>query len=656
MNGLAKQEEAWTPAQYVLIMLSFAVAAVMGLHTIAHGDFWMHLSVGRWIAENGIPRSDALSFVMQGSPWINASWLYDRVLYELWNVTGARGIIILHVLVVLGVFAVLLPVLRKRAGGFSIALSFLFGAWLIVPRYQVGPHLLALLYAAVFISLMARAYRPWKLGLLVLLQVLWANTDSSFMLGPAIGAVFVIESLARKTEGKDEEVWSVPVRTGLVIGLLVATIINPYHIRLWSVVSIPGLRQAAVAREWISPFASSFSGSLMSKGLVTLALVIGAGGLLAERRRLPLAITTLAVVAAFVAVIMPYHVPMFAVLALPFIAVSLHAIGETAAEGLKRLLASGEQWAERLGIAMCIVVTLVSLGMVFTNTLFVAMGTAAAFGVGVSHDTGPSAAIELLADPAFPEHAFNLPTDGGYLLWRLPGRAVFCDSRVGVYNAELFKLGARWVAGEESAWKELAEKWNVGAAILNCSMPNAAQTVRALLLSGTWKLLFFDGITAVLAQETEAVKPLLERSALREAGLQVLEKDRQTYARALGGYRRPSNSPRLIGAGNFYMALGRYAEAATVYELLTRGAPEMVTAWVNLGVARFNLGQLKEAQVALERATKVAPKNVTAWLYLSEVYARQNDKDAEREVIRRARKLNPAQTRAFLESRGRRLE
>lgn len=656
MNAWPEQNDTWTAGRYLLVFLSFLVVAAMGIHTIAHGDFWTHLAVGRWIAANGVPRTDALSFSMAGQPWINPSWLYDRILFGLWNVMGAKGLILLHAIVVVGTFAALVPVMKKWAGGLSISLAILLGVWMIGPRYQIGPHLWAFLFAAIFLSILSSHFAAWKLAGVIVLQVLWANMDASFLLGPAICAVFAIERFAQRNASDNEAGWSFGAAAGLTVGCLIATLINPYHVRLWQVVSIPVLRQSPAVREWVSPFAALFPESLYSKKLLTLALVIGAGGLLAERRRLPLAVTTLAIVSAFVAVVAIYHVAFFAVLALPFLALSLEAIGGALISMGERAMPSIRAWGERLVGAVSVAAAGFSLLLFFTNIFFVATGSAAAFGVGVNHNVFPSGAIELLSKAAFPARAFNMPADGGYLLWRLPERPVFSDTRPGVYDGNFFQLGSQCLAGQDEAWKTLDEKWGVAAAVLNCAAPSAAQTARTLLLSQQWVLAFFDGVTAVLLRNQESVCEILADEKIRDAGLQALERERQAYARALGGYVRPPNSASLIGAGNFYMTMGRYKEAAVVYELLTRGAPEMAAAWINLGVARLQLGQVKEAEVALTQATRLAPKHLSAWLQLSEVYARLNDSEAERAALRRAQRINAAQTRAFVESRGRKME
>lgn len=225
--------------------------------------------------------------------------------------------------------------------------------------------------------------------------------------------------------------------------------------------------------------------------------------------------------------------------------------------------------------------------------------------------------------------------------------------RLGVYNDEFFDLGTKCLLGDEQAWKTLDEKWSISAAILNCTIPSAAQTARMLLASKKWRLAFFDGTTAVLVRELEKFKELIGSELIQKAGLERLERARQEYARALGSYRRPANSPRLIGAGNLFMALGRYEQAKTVYELLTRGAPEMAVAWFNLGVARLKLGIIREAEAAFLRAKDLMPKNARVWLQLSEVYSRMNDKEAERAALNRASKLDAALTKSFLATRER---
>ena len=114
--------------------------------------------------------------------------------------------------------------------------------------------------------------------------------------------------------------------------------------------------------EWISPFSGEFVVSI-PKHVTTIALAVGAGGLITFRGKLPLALTSLALLAAVLAVVMGLHMHIFALVAFPFFAISFNALGRFGAESLERVApGKGGTAALSLGAAAGLV-ALLSLGM-----------------------------------------------------------------------------------------------------------------------------------------------------------------------------------------------------------------------------------------------------------------------------------------------------
>ena len=658
MNTPQAQNGSKSLAGRILVIAGLLVVAVFGFRTISNADFWTHLATGRWIAGHGIPRVDTLSYTAQGQPWINVSWLYDRALFTLWSLGGAVGVTVVHVLAVLAAFALLLPVVKEWAGGSSKALALALCAWILAPRFVIGPNLIALLFAAVFLFVLSRS-RSLTTTFVVLLpiQVLWANMHASFLLGPAICAAFVAEDvLRRKGSGPESAEPAGSNGSGLLIltGLaLLLTLVNPYHIRVYrQVLGAFGIFSVMEAREWISPFSSQFNISIAARHVVTLALLVGAGGLVTERRRLPFAMTALAVAGAFFVVFSLWYADFFAVLAFPFIALSIHALGESVRTVSRKLLNAEAPALPVAGGVLAAAVVLLSLGTVTTNAFYVASGSASSFGCGVESDLFPSAAASVLERAGFPDRAFNLPSDGGFLLWKTPARQIFIDNRPGVYGADTFNLGGRCLAGVDEAWEELEEKWSVRAAVFNCTVPGATHTIRTLLLGRRWRLVYFDGTSVVLVRSSVVPEDLAKDAELQQSGLRLLEAERARYVQRLAKGCRPPNSPRLIGAANLYLALERYNELRVVSELLTLGSPKMTSAWQQLGLAELQLGHLDAAEQALDKAAQLMPKNVWPWLHLSQVYLLRGDKAGERMMLDRARRLSVPVTEAFLAERG----
>ena len=76
---------------YVVLL----AAAALALRRLDDSDTWWHLAAGRWIAENArVPVTDPFSHTVPAHAWVNLQWLYDLVLYGLWQVGGANLLVL----------------------------------------------------------------------------------------------------------------------------------------------------------------------------------------------------------------------------------------------------------------------------------------------------------------------------------------------------------------------------------------------------------------------------------------------------------------------------------------------------------------------------------------------------------------------------------
>jgi tetratricopeptide (TPR) repeat protein len=643
MNSSSVEREGADKIARWSLVLGFVFLAALGLRTISHAGFWQHLAAGRTIAAGGIPRADTLSFTAAGQPWVDASWLYDRLVYAVWSAGGAAAVTALHVLAVLGAFGLLTAMARRSAGGLSTAYALLLSAWLLAPRFVAGAGVAGLLFAAAMTYLLRTARRgAVLLGGAAVLQVLWANVHESFLLGPVLAAVFAADALAQKPAAGNAVARRRFVPAGaLIVTVLVASFVNPYGPLLLIRVAADAADVAsAYVQEWISPFSAQFPASLWSRHLVGLGLVIGAGGLVAEKRRLPIGLAAPAVLGAFMVVRSLRFIEWFALLAFPFFAVSLAALGALGVSWLRSALRERALRLRPLAGALFAVLALVSAGAVVSNAFYTRAGYASRFGVGVESGLLPEAADVALSRPDFPARAVNLATDGGYLAFRYPSRKVFADQRAHVYGAAFYDQLARAVFGDEKAWKDIEDRWQPEAVIVSCAAPGAGTIVRKQVSSGRWALAYFDGATAVLAKPVSANRALIRDAALQSAGLEVLEQERRRYAGLVRAGRR-SVSPRLIGAADILLALDRFEQALSVYGLLTEGSPGMANAWLGRGICELKLGRAAEAAATLREACERMPRSIVSLKFLYDA-CRRAGMDPEAETAKgRALKLNP---------------
>lgn len=616
-----------------LFWLILAVLACFGLRTISNSDFWIHLATGRLLAESGWIHADPFSFTTaQDRTWVNPNWLYDALLYRIWSVGEAPAAILAFVACVAASFWAIRPLCAAAAGAGSQATALLAIAWLIAPALVPGPHGPALLLAALYMRALATWSSRKAFLVLVPLQVLWTNLHGSFLLGPALAALFVWESM-RLGERR--------LARGLPAALLAATVLTPYGFGLHRL-ALQGIFNPAsnVLLEWISPFHGEFE-PFWGRHAVTLMLAIIASGFITISGRLPIALTTLGALGAFLLIVSPRYYVFSGLLMFPFAARSV----EGAAAWLRARQPNLRfAWAKG-ALATLGVISLLAVG---TNYYFNRIGSASTFGLGVALENFPDHACKnILNRPDFPARAINLAHDGGYLAWKLPQRKIFTDSRTPVYGLPFYQGLGKALVGETNIWNQLVARFAPEAVILSGTWSGSGHTARRLIDTGQWALAYVDGTTIVLVRRTQEHAHLIYDFEVQRAGLQRLENERRRYVDEVARWRPARNHAGLIGAANLFFALWRFDDARVVLSLLTRGSPTYGLAWQNLGICLYQRGQLKEAAAALEQTVRLRPASPLAWLWLGKVYDELGETRKAARARQKGRKLNPDVARTF---------
>jgi len=656
MNEVITDKKATSKFVILLIILAFAFLGLTGLRTISQSSIWMHLTSGRLISESGVPHEDSFSIVRAGQSWVDNTWLYDRVVYGVWSAGGAPLVTVMHIVLVIGAFLLLLPLARTWGDLTSAAIALVLSAWLMAPLLEVGPTSFMLLFVALFFFTLSRDNKTWvRWAVLIPAQILWTNIHPSFLLGPCICLLFVLQAvvMARSISETDDNSKSkaqesiVPLSI-LVAGSLIVTLINPYGLSIYkSVFTSMNNPAAAFVREWISPFSSHFPPSAIGN-LVTLTLLIGAIGLITQRGRLPLALTSITVICAFLVIRSMRFLDIFALVAFPFIALSLSALRGAVSKQLKN------KAAILTGIirTITLLVILCSLTWFVSGAYYVNSGSAATFGLGIAPDTTAVDVVEVLKNEDIPQTTINMPISGGYLAWAMPGRQIFTDYRADFYGAEFYRLlFENLVTGNTSELEQLDIQFFPGTILIDTRVPRAGVIVRNLLATETWSLVYFDGISALLARNTPENSALTENSALNTQGLQLINDAYDTYLQQL---KDASSTPvpipsRLLGAASLFLALNQNAEAAAIYSALTRGAPRMAVAWLRLGICQLLLGDPAKAIDSFKQTSKLIPKDATPWLWMSRAYTANGDKVSAKQAFNRGAKLNPEFAAGFEE-------
>ncbi|MCX6996076.1 MAG: hypothetical protein NTV49_03075 [Kiritimatiellaeota bacterium] len=478
MNGMTK-----VTSQGLLrwcVPLGLLVLGLFGVRTISHAEIWSHLVTGRWIAAHGIPRMDDLSLIQAQGPWLDATWLYDRLLYALWSLGGAPLVTLLNAGLVVLAFMLLVRVACRWSGPVAQLLTLLVCALLLGPQFVVGPRAAGLFFAALFMQRLAAGRPGWATWTLLLLaQVLWTNLHASFLLGPLIALVFAVEQ-ALQTRNKvppagtavataaEPPAWRASLL--LAVAALAVTLVNPYGLRLHRQLLETGFKVTGLAEVWISPFSGEFDSSL-GRYVIYLAWLLCALGLVAEKHRLPLGFSLLALLGALLVVRPALSPDFFALLSFPFLTLSIAAAGallhNNFGELLNRLSLKARGWT--IPLVGCL--PLLILGLLFSNHYYYSTGSASVFGLGVNEEMFPARAAPVMIRQDFPLRFVNALPEGGYLLWRCPQRRVLVDGRGGLYRADLLAKVNSAFQGNLRDWAAIEEWTKPSALLLNCIRP-----------------------------------------------------------------------------------------------------------------------------------------------------------------------------------------
>ena len=584
----------------IFVVLGLLFITLIGIRTISTPTIWTHLAQGRSNA--------AISYIEPDS-MINTTHMYDKIMYSLWNAGGAPLLIITNVLMMLAAFILLVQVSRKWGGGLSQGFALLVSGQLIFQGLDVGPQSLMMLFIALFVYLISTIERPAVLfGALIPLQILWVNMHDSFIFGPVIAVLALIQA-GRPTIRKNRQGLPASLLGILVVSLLVATLFNPYFTKVYG--------QMLANFNFPRPF---YWGSLFyeylriptHEPLIFFILILGAGGLITLKKHLPLMLTTLAIIGAFLVVRSAYTARLFTVLAFPFMVLSFAAVGDYLSGSFKNLLGKQAKLLTPATQIVFVLLIILSIIPVVSNCAYARLGSASSFGLGIQDELFPSGAEALLEDPAFPDKIINLPADGGYLAFHYPERKIFLDYRSGCYDENLLVALNAMLLGDARAYDTIYDTYRPEAVILNTLSPVSVKGLTLLLSRGIWKLAYFDGVTAILLVNKEEHASLINNTRIQDAGLRRLESARAEYATKVGKgcHAIPAE---LVSSASVFLSFNRPAESKAIYSLLLQGNDSIPSSWLGIGNSQLMLREFDEAVKSLETATRLRPNNWFAW-------------------------------------------
>lgn len=269
-----------------LIVLNLSLAPIVGTET----DIWWHLAAGQRFWQHGLELTDPYSFTEANHPWVRIDWLFQALLYPIYQRAGLPALILLRSACLLGGAAMVTFLLRHRGRAESWLLLMLVASiW--AHSISLRPAAASLFFTTLWTALLELGRQDKRRFLWALppLMGLWFNLHVASLAGILLLGLYAVgHSLERwRSHQWPDWIW------WKVLGLSVlATFVNPQG---WRTVYYP-IHFMLVKSPWrdliseVQPPQWDTPGTWQARLLLGLALV-GAAQALSKRQITPMLVT-----------------------------------------------------------------------------------------------------------------------------------------------------------------------------------------------------------------------------------------------------------------------------------------------------------------------------------------------------------------------------
>ena len=147
----------WKKVDYIVglfpLMAIFAVLVVSANIEIKDLDIWLHLAMGKFITLNRyVPNVDILSCSISGAPWVNHEWLFQVIVFNIFNSWGSQGLILMQVIIVSLTMLLLLIIGYSKERQFLVTIILFILYMVFQQRFTIRPDIYSLLFFSQYIK------------------------------------------------------------------------------------------------------------------------------------------------------------------------------------------------------------------------------------------------------------------------------------------------------------------------------------------------------------------------------------------------------------------------------------------------------------------------------------------------------------------------
>jgi hypothetical protein len=471
----------------------FIYAVLFASRPLSDGDFWWHLKTGEYIVNSRIiPRTDFFSFTNYGKAWVAHEWLSEVVFYLIYSSFGFNTLI--FIFAILTALAFWIALRRSPAHVFISGFAGLLGVWSVLPTVGVRPRAFSLLFASIYLAILARYAQKNQsraLWWLVPLMAVWVNLHGGFLIGLVLIGLTIIGMLLDSWVAGEKFglLWS---KFGNLILVLLASCLaaclNPQGWRIFLFpfeIFFSPIQQREVS-DWLSP---NFQQPELLPLLLLILFTIGAMAL-SPRRPRPSEILFL-VATLYATLKSNRHMAIFALVAVPLLANYLQHWTESTP--FRAFLSEASKRPLRVREIIFVVLMLLPLIVFWSRLRMTVYGPPKQDMVQV-----PLRAVDYLKQNNVAGKTFTDPNIwGGYIIWAMPSSPVYIDGRIDMYGDKFVKEHLDITRGRIE-WQQPFERYKVEIAILR----TGSVLSRELQSSRDWRLLYRDDMAVVLSRSS----------------------------------------------------------------------------------------------------------------------------------------------------------
>ena len=661
-----------------------ALFLALSIQYIWAADLWWQLRTGEWIvSHHAFPAHDVFSYTVADHPWIEMRWIYCVLAYLAWQAGGATLLILGQTAVLAAAYLVLAYPSRRAAVTPPGILLLALAVWAGSGRFVVRPELVSYLMVPVFLVMLeaVRGGRLRRAGVaLPLLQVLWTNAHTLFILGPVLAWGFALGELARavfqggpartvealgrslhdaasrarpgvsrgdpgNAAAAPDGSPSLPRLLGIAALVTAACWVNPYFNRgaMFPFILFREIRAGSILGQAISEFRSPFSFAVWTWDYWAAAVLAAATGVtfvLNRRRTDPV---RLGIWAAFLylACVAVRNIGLFSFVAAWAALRNLDDVVRAGAaeRGPVARLGFFRRFSPPAHTALAVLLFFAAWCVVSgrSNAQY---GCDQGPGFGVVACNVPAAATRFILDSGASPQLFHSMADGSYLSWAAHDRfPVFVDGRLEVYG-EAFV--ARYLDTPNLDWDAFADRWRINTVMLH--RDHLFPLLAKIRASSRWVLVHLDSRDLVFVRDIPAHAALIARYRIDPAAPWVPREPEpderpQAWRRFIGTAARPWYS---IGMAQTFLALDSPSNAARYLEQAASLAGDEPALRLRLAQSCLRAHDYARAAAAYRAAIRGLRPTPSMWFELGRSLYELGDLAGAEEAYGKALRLDPS--------------